>query len=112
MGVRAAETRRSPAVIELHIDELVLHGFNSSDRFRIGDAMERELHRLMAGKALPVLFASHASIERLDAGQFMVAPGARPQSIGAQLAQSVHQRLSVRGKHAARVHTREGRKTQ
>jgi len=112
MGVKPLETRRSPAVIELHIDELVLHGFNSSDRYRIGDAMERELHRLVAGHGVPALLARQASIERLDAGPFRVAPEAQPQSIGTQLARTVHQRLSGQGKHATRAYARERRKTR
>lgn len=109
MGIRTVPTRRTPAVIEIHIEELILHGFNSSDRFRIGDAMQGALHRLIAAQSLPALFGKQAAIERLDAGQFKVAPGAGPQSIGDQLAQSVHQRIWGRAKDATRALGRKPR---
>ena len=90
----AATTR---AAVELHIEELVLHGFPASDRFRIGDAVEQELSRLIAERGLG-LAANPVSIGRLDAGAFKVPTNARPQAIGAQLAQQVYQQLSPKPK--------------
>jgi hypothetical protein len=95
MGLKPPETQRAPAVIDLCIEELVLHGFPSSDRFRIGDAVERELLRLIDAQGLPpALLRKQLSAERLDAGTFKVAHGAKPQTVGTQLARSLHQRLS------------------
>ena len=37
---------RKPYNIELHIEELVLHGFSPRDRDAIGEAVQRELTRL------------------------------------------------------------------
>ncbi|MBD0326005.1 MAG: hypothetical protein ICV68_06225, partial [Pyrinomonadaceae bacterium] len=34
--------------IELHIEELILHGFERRDRYAIADAFERELSRLLS----------------------------------------------------------------
>lgn len=85
---------RTSAIVELHIEELVLHGFRSGDRFHIGDALERELVRLLGKQDLPALLRQQSFVERLDAGTFKVTPGTKPRGIGAQLAQSVHQRLS------------------
>ena len=39
--------------IELHIEELVLHGFAPADRYRIGDTVQRELTRLLAEQGMP-----------------------------------------------------------
>jgi hypothetical protein len=94
MALKPPDTPLAPAAIELHIEELVLHGFPAGDRFRIGDAVQQELLRLIGEHGLPVLIAKQLSTERLDAGTFKVAPGAKPQTVGAQLAQSLHQRLS------------------
>ena len=91
MGMKPPAT---PAVVELHIEELVLHGFPASDRFRVGDAVERELARLIAEQGLPGLIKHSVSVDRLDGGAFQVAPGAKPQSVGVQLAQKLHQQIS------------------
>lgn len=62
---------KRPNVV-LHIDELVLHGFDPSDRHRIGDAVQHELVRLLAERGLrhtspferPVLSAGNVSLQR------------------------------------------------
>lgn len=77
------------ANLELHIEELVLHGFAPGDRRRIGDAVERELARLFAAEA-PRALAQGAEIERLDAGSFRAAQGSTPEAIGAQIAQALY----------------------
>jgi hypothetical protein len=74
--------------VELHIDELVLHGFAAADRARIGAAVEQELTRLIARQGLPAGLGSGATAH-LDGGSFTVAPTASPDGIGAQVALSV-----------------------
>jgi hypothetical protein len=80
--------------IELHIEELVLHGFERRDRHAIADAFERELSRLfseqLAGQGLSPALAHNAGQESLDAGAIHLAPHTKPASIGAQLAQAVY----------------------
>jgi len=85
----------TPATVELHIEELVLGGCAAGDRFRIGDAVEAELARLIAERGLPGLDGRSASIERLDAGAFQVAPGARADRVGLQVARKVYARLAT-----------------
>ena len=72
--------------INLHIEELVLHGFAFGDRHRIGSAVEQELTRLLAEQPL----TRHESVERVDAGVFHVSLGAKPAAVGAQIAGAVH----------------------
>ncbi len=86
--------RGVPAALELHVEELVLHGFPASDRFRVGDAVERELLRLIAEQGLPGLIRNPVSMERLDGGRFKVAEKSTAQVVGTQLAQQVYQQLS------------------
>lgn len=38
--------------VELHIEQLVLHGFAPSDRYRIGAAIQQELARLLAQQGI------------------------------------------------------------
>lgn len=94
MGVSRPTTPNVPAELELHIEELVLHGFAAGDRFHIGDALQQELLRLFSEKDLPAMMASTGNIERMDGGTLKVASGAKPGAIGAQLAQTLHQRFS------------------
>ena len=75
--------------VSLHIEELVLHGFAPGDRYRIGEAMQRELARLIAMQGLPPLLARGGEITRLDGGAFEVAPGINAEAIGSQIAQAV-----------------------
>lgn len=80
--------------IELHIEELVLHGFERGDRYSIADAFERELVHLLAGQiaeqGLPSSLAHNAENARLDAGAIHIAPNSKPGSIGVQIAQTVY----------------------
>lgn len=79
-----------PARLELHIEELILHGFAASDRYRIGEAVERELSRLFAEEGVPASVSAGLDHPRLDAGAFHVAADSTPSSIGAQLAQALY----------------------
>lgn len=80
----------SPQSLELHIDELILHGFAPSDRVDIRDAVQRELARLLTEQGVPRGLAQDGEISSLDGGSFDVAPGSRAESIGAQVAQAVY----------------------
>jgi hypothetical protein len=79
--------------IELHIEQLTLHGFAPADRDRIGAAIQAELARLIAERGAPSSLLTGGAVERLDGGAFQLAPGARPESIGGQVASAVYGRL-------------------
>jgi len=83
-----------PANIELHIEELVLHGFAPGDRYRIGKAVEHELQRLFAEQGAPPAPVDNTESWRVDGGSFNIAPGAPPEAVGAQVAQALHGGLS------------------
>ncbi|HEY0376652.1 MAG TPA: hypothetical protein VGC87_06825 [Pyrinomonadaceae bacterium] len=76
--------------VELHIEELVLHGFAPSDRYRIGEMVERELARLFAEEGVPAAFTSGLETPRLDAGAFHVAANSRAEAVGAEVARAVY----------------------
>lgn len=84
-----------PQNIELHIEELVLHGFApGGDRYRIEEAVQQELKRLFAEQGVPRSLAGGGDIGRLDAGAFEMEAGAKPEAIGVQIAQAIYGGLS------------------
>jgi hypothetical protein len=74
--------------IHLHIDELVLHGFDSADRLRIADALQRELHVLVSRHGLPALWQSGP--ERIDAGVIRMSGVQAAAFTGTQIARAIH----------------------
>lgn len=76
--------------IELHIEELILHGFGASNAHQIGAAVEREITRLLQVQGLPPALSGECSVERLNAGSFSAAPGSGAAAVGTQIAQSVY----------------------
>jgi hypothetical protein len=84
------------ANVELHIDELVLHGFAARDRHRIAASLQRELTRLIAQGDVAHLPDRSMQVDRVDAGSFHLDPAARPSYIGQTVAQRVYRQLSPR----------------
>lgn len=80
----------SATEIELHIEELVLDGFNAADRYRIGDMIERELSRLLSESGVPPSLVANHNQAHIDAGALNVASVSTPEHIGAQVAQAVY----------------------
>ena len=79
-----------PKNIELNIDELVLHGFAPGDRYRIGEAVEQELTRLLGDRGVPQSLERGREIANMDGGAFEVAQGSRPQVVGTQVVKAVY----------------------
>jgi hypothetical protein len=80
----------TPKNIELHIEELVLHGFAPGDRYRIGEAVEQELTRRLADRGVPQSLAEGGEIVSVDGGAFEVATGSRAETVGAQVSKAVY----------------------
>jgi hypothetical protein len=77
--------------VELHIEELILHGFASGNRFAVGDAVERELARLFGEQGIPVALRSQSATDEMTGAVFNSAQNAKPRGIGRQIAQAVYQ---------------------
>ncbi len=84
------ETMAHPRAIEVHIEELVLHGFRLRDRWEIGDAVEQELARLLGEQGIAFSLLSENATDELKAPTFNAALGAKPPAIGRQIAQAVY----------------------
>jgi hypothetical protein len=78
-----------PAAINLNIDELVLHGFPPGDHARIGQAIERELSRLIAERGVPQSLMEQNGSASLNVGPLHFAQGATPQTIGSGIAKAI-----------------------
>jgi hypothetical protein len=79
--------------IELHIKELVLHGFKPGDRYRIVEAVEKELTRLLAEQGLPL--AQGAEVARLDGGLLQLSPNQNSEAVGKGLAGNIYQGIKL-----------------
>jgi hypothetical protein len=80
--------------IELHVEELVLHGFAPGDRYRIGEAVKLELARLFTEQGVPSSLVHGGEIDKLNGGAFDMAQGSKADVIGAQVARAVYGGLS------------------
>jgi hypothetical protein len=85
---------RSPLGVELHIGELVLHGFAPGHPGRIGAAVEAELARLLAERGVAPSLARGGATADLDAGSFEVEPSSRADVVGQKVARAVYGGLS------------------
>jgi hypothetical protein len=100
--------------IELHIEELVLHGFSAGDRNRIADALRVELTRLLTEESASLPIAADrmdTGIESLDAGTVRVISESRSGVIGGQIAQALFGGLArgtARPEPASRPQSLEG----
>jgi hypothetical protein len=74
--------------IELHVEQMVLHGFDPRDRVGIAEAVERELARLLRD-APPDANARDQSIARVDGGAFRI-DAVRGDAAGEPIARAVH----------------------
>lgn len=76
--------------LELHIEELILHGFPVGDRHLISAAMQQELSRLFTEQGIPRSFTQSSEVPQLNAGNFQISSGMKPDAIGVQIAQSIY----------------------
>jgi hypothetical protein len=79
--------------IELHIEELVLHGFSNYNKYQIGQAVEREISRLLQEQGLPGTLSRHINFEHIDAGTFTLRPDSKAEIVGNNIANSVFKPL-------------------
>ncbi len=74
--------------LTLHIEELVLDGFDPLDRPALAEAVRSELTRLVAEGGLPTSLG--AAAPSLDAGAFTAAPDAGAHTLGTDVARAIY----------------------
>jgi hypothetical protein len=104
---RLGQARNSSLVtrqsVDVHIDELVLHGFAPGDRHRIAGAVEIELARLMSEGGQLAFPKNPPDLGRINAGAFRVEAGAKPQAVGTEIARAVFRSLRQHARASARA---------
>ena len=81
---------RAEPTIELHIEELVLHGFARRDRETVGHALEDELTRLLREQGVPAAWLGGGEIDQINVGQINLPRGLRGAAVGVQVAQRIY----------------------
>lgn len=76
--------------IALQIDELVLHGFEQSQRHTIAHAMEYELTRLLTEHGAPVTITNSIDVTALDVGVINIVEGSSEKDTGNNLARMIY----------------------
>jgi hypothetical protein len=76
--------------LELHIEELVLHGLEHVDRAQIGRAVEQKLWRLIAEGGAPRMLTTSREIGQIAGGEFDLTYGSTATEIGNQVAEAVY----------------------
>ncbi|MFP2930340.1 hypothetical protein ACLESO_35120 [Pyxidicoccus sp. 3LG] len=79
-----------PQDIEIHIEELVLHGVDVADRHALAEALQRELQALVASEGIQTLMSDPDRFSRWSPGPLTVEPGMKSEQLGSQLARTLH----------------------
>lgn len=80
--------------VEVEIEEFVLDGFERRDRYRIAEAIKRELGRLFAENGVPSALLGGRQEARIDAGSIPVDATTTPEAAGTAVARAIFQGLS------------------
>lgn len=84
--------------IQVHIQELILHGFDPATRYHVADAVQSELTRLFAHQPVSHALQQGGEARYLNAGSFKVTPTMKADAIGSQVARSVYNSLNPKTK--------------
>ena len=85
------KSSRIQSSIDVHIEELVLHGFAPGDRYAVADAVQQELAQLLQAQGMSSEL--DGDYNTIDAGSFEVRHGESSAGVGAQVARAVYQEL-------------------
>ena len=75
--------------VVVHIDTVVLKGFQHADRHAVAQGLQQELLRLFSQPAVAQRLDQLGSISDLRAGTFVVAHRAQPAQLGADAATQI-----------------------
>jgi hypothetical protein len=76
--------------LELHIEQMVLHGFPRLDSRKLREVVQQQLTTLLNQSTDAVSVLRAARILKLDGGVFRSAPGAGVEDIGTRIARKVY----------------------
>ena len=73
----------------VHIDSLVLKGFNHEDRHAIAAGLQQELTQLFAEPQTTQALADRGDVSRLKVGSIIINQGSKPQQVGVDAARAI-----------------------
>jgi hypothetical protein len=89
MNSRLSTLSSKPSA-ELHIEELVLHGFPPGDRYTISEAVESELARLLGDQGVPSSLGVDSTTDEIRGATLNISQKTKPPAIGREIARSVY----------------------
>ena len=78
----------------VHIDSLVLKGFQHEDRHAIAAGLQQELSLLFADLHTTQQLTSKGDVSRLRVGNININPGAKPQGVGVEAARGIGREMA------------------
>ena len=81
--------------INLHIDRLVLRGFNHEDRQGIAEGLQQELARMFADPQAAQQLTASGDMPRLRIGNISIGQNSKPQRVGSQVAQGIGKGMKI-----------------
>ncbi len=76
--------------IELHIEELVLHGFPPNQRHAIAQAIEMNLTRLLTEQQTPAAWQQNGKVRSINAGSIHINNVSKTEVTGNKIANAVY----------------------
>jgi hypothetical protein len=92
---RPSTSRPVPESVEVHIEHLVLHGFDRADRYVAGDALTAELGRLLGESGVPDSLTDSADVDLLKVSDAHLPAAARGEGIGIPVAEAIYRGLGA-----------------
>ena len=87
------EHRHLPDSVDLRIEEMILRGFEGTDRNAISDAFERELAQLFVERGTPQAISDEIEISDIQSQVLTLPHGLDAQAIGIRLARVIYRGL-------------------
>jgi hypothetical protein len=78
----------------VHIDRLVLKGFEPGDRHAVAQGLQAELERVLSGRDAASRLRGLGDVSRLQVGGVPVEQGANPQCVGESVAQGIGRKIT------------------
>jgi len=85
--------------MELHIQEIVLHGFPRMDYHQVREALQQQLTMLLTQKGLGSSFCGGDRLPYLEGGQFFVPANAGVGDMANRMAGTIYDSLSQSQNH-------------
>lgn len=83
-----------PGKIVLHIDEILVNGFDHTDPQRVRQAVERELTQLITQKGLAESLTSDSEFSHINGGNIRIEQGHNSDTLGTRVAGNIYQGIS------------------